>query len=71
MARITVTTIAQATKCAAKVKAGKACTQAELRSTVLLLNEAQKSSRRNLRMVKAQLVEKSLMVRDLLGRVMR
>jgi|TARA_R110001606_G_scaffold312284_1_gene459002 hypothetical protein len=71
MAKVTVTTIAQATKCAAKVKAGKPCTQAELRSTVLLLNEAQKSSRRSLAFARKQVAEKTQMVSELLGSVLR
>jgi len=71
MARVSVTTIAQATKCAAKVKAGKPCSQAELRSTVLLLNEAQKSTRRSLALAKRMLVEKTQMVSELLGSVLR
>lgn len=71
MAKVTVTTIADATRCAAKVSAGKACTTAELRATVLLLNQGLKTSRTAGRMAKAQLAEKSQMVRDLLGRAMR
>lgn len=71
LAKVTVRTIADATKCATKVKDGKACTQAELRATVLLLNEAQKSSRRSLALAKKMLVEKTQMVSELLGSVLR
>lgn len=72
MARASVpTNIAMASKCAAKVQAGKACTMAELRATVSLLNTGLKTSRRTLKVAKDQLKEKSQMVRDLLGRVMR
>ena len=70
MAKVTVTTI-DATRCASKVKAGKACTMAELRATVMLLQEGLKSSRSAGRIARNQLAEKSQMVRDLLGRVMR
>lgn len=71
MAKVSVTTIADATRCAAKVKAGKACTMTELRATVLLLQEGLKTSRSAGRIARKQLTEKSQMVRDLLGRVMR
>jgi len=71
MAKLSVTTIADATRCAAKVKAGKACSMAELRATVLLLQEGLKTSRSAGRIARSQLAEKSQMVRDLLGRVMR
>lgn len=67
----TPTNIAMATKCAAKVRAGKACSMAELKATVMLLDTGLKTGRRTLRLAKNQLTEKTLMVRDLLGRVMR
>ena len=72
MAKASVpTNIAMASRCAAKVQAGKACTMAELRATVTLLNQGLKTGRRSLKIAKDQLKEKSQLVRDLLGRVMR
>jgi hypothetical protein len=65
------TNIAMATRCAAKVNAGKACSMAELRATVSLLNTGLKSGRRSLALAKKQLVEKTAMVSDLLGSVLR
>jgi hypothetical protein len=44
--KITVTTIADALRCARKVKQGKACTMQELKSTVLLLETGMKSAQR-------------------------
>jgi len=72
MARQSIpTNIAMATKCAAKVQAGKPCTMAELKATVMLLNTGLKTGRRSLKMARDQLKEKTLMVRDLLGRALR
>ena len=72
MAKASVpTNIAMASRCAAKVQAGKACTMAEPRATVTLLNQGLKTGRRSLKIAKDQLKEKSQLVRDLLGRVMR
>jgi hypothetical protein len=72
MAKASVpTNIAMASRCAAKVQAGKACTMAELRATVTLLNTGLKTGRRSLKVARDQLREKSLMVRDLLGRALR
>jgi len=47
--KITVKTIADALRCAAKVKQGKACTMQELKSTVLLLETGMKSAQRGVR----------------------
>lgn len=44
--KITVTTIADALRCARKVKQGKACTMQELKSSVLLLETGMKSAQR-------------------------
>jgi hypothetical protein len=65
------TNIAMASRCAAKVKSGKACSMAELRATVMLLQTGLNASRSATRVAKAQLAEKAGMVRDLLSRVMR
>lgn len=47
--KITVTTIADALRCARKVKQGKACTMQELKSSVLLLETGMKSAQRGAR----------------------
>ena len=44
--KITVTTIADALRCARKVKSGKACTMQELKSTVMLLEQGMKTAQR-------------------------
>jgi hypothetical protein len=44
--KITVTTIADALRCARKVKQGKACTMQELKSTVMLLETGMKTAQR-------------------------
>ena len=44
--KITVTTIADALRCARKVKAGRACTMQELKATVLLLETGMKTAQR-------------------------
>lgn len=48
------TNIAAALKCAAKVRAGKACTMKELKATVMLLDEARKTAQKTSRMLKSQ-----------------
>ena len=47
--KITVTTIADALRCARKVKQGRACTMQELKSTVLLLESGMKTAQRSAR----------------------
>jgi len=46
------TTIAQALACARKVRMGKACTMAEMKSTIMLLDDARKTSLGTIRMLK-------------------
>jgi len=48
----TPTTIAQALSCVRKVRQGKACTMAELKATVMLLDDARKTSMGTIRMLK-------------------
>ena len=52
MAKSTPTTIAQALACVRKVRMGKSCTQAELKATVMLLDDARKTSQSTVRMLK-------------------
>lgn len=47
--KVTITTIADALRCARKVKQGKACTMQELKSTVLLLETGMKSAQRGVK----------------------
>lgn len=47
--KVTVTTIADALRCARKVKQGKACTMQELKATVMLLETGMKSAQRGAR----------------------
>lgn len=51
----TPTTIAQALSCVSKVKAGKTCTQAELKATVMLLSDALKTSQSKVRELKGRI----------------
>lgn len=46
------TTIAQALACVRKVRQGKACTQAEMKATIMLLDDARKTSQSTVRMLK-------------------
>ena len=64
-----VTTIADALKCAAKINAGKSCTPAEMRATIKLLDTGRKTSRRTIREMKRQIVDKDSMVRRLLAKI--
>ena len=48
----TPTTIAQALSCVRKVRQGKSCTMAELKATVMLLDDARKTSMGTIRMLK-------------------
>ena len=48
----TPTTIAQALSCVRKVRQGKACTMNELKATVMLLDDARKTSQRTIRTLK-------------------
>lgn len=64
-----ITTIAQASACVAKMRAGKACSAAEMKATALLLDGALKTARRSTRMAKDQLAKSEAMVRALLARI--
>lgn len=48
----TPTTIADALRCVKKVRQGKACTMAEMKATVLLLDDARKTALGSVRMLK-------------------
>lgn len=47
--KVTVTTIADALRCARKLKQGKACTMQELKSTVMLLETGMKTAQRTVK----------------------
>ncbi|GAG55471.1 unnamed protein product [marine sediment metagenome] len=47
--KTTISTIADALRCARKVKQGKSCTMQELKSTVLLLETGMKSAQRGVK----------------------
>ena len=64
-----ITTIAQASACVAKMRAGKSCSAAEMKATALLLDGALKTARRSTRMAKEQLANSQEMVRALLARI--
>jgi signal transduction histidine kinase len=64
-----VTTIADALKCAAKINAGKACTAAEMRATIKLLDTGLKTSRRTVRELKRQLTRSDGLVQRLMGKI--
>ena len=69
MAKRAPTTIAQAMACASKVRQGKACTMAELKATVTLLQSALSSSRAATRAAKEAAQDAKAMVTTLLSRV--
>ena len=52
MAKSTPTTIAQALACVRKVRQGRACTQAEMKATIMLLDDARKTALSTGRMLK-------------------
>lgn len=65
----TVKTIADASACAAKLAEGKACTQAELKATVSILNAALKTARATAKAAKREAAEAKDMVGKLLSRI--
>lgn len=65
----TVKTIADASRCAAKLAEGKACTQAELKATVSILNAALKTARATAKVAKREAAEAKDMVGKLLSRI--
>jgi hypothetical protein len=69
MARQSITSIADATKCLAKMRAGKACSMQEAKATAMLLGTALDSARRTGRMVKSQLADSKQLAQSLLSRI--
>ncbi len=47
--KVTISTIADALRCARKIKQGKACTMQEMKSTILLLETGMKSAQRGVK----------------------
>lgn len=68
-AKSKIITIAQALKCASSLKAGKTCSQADMKATILLLDTAVKTARRNTRQWKELWSKSDNMVTRLLGKV--
>ena len=66
---VKITTIADALKCAAKIKAGKACSAAEMRATITLLDTALKTARRTARTTKQALARSDNMVTRLMAKI--
>jgi hypothetical protein len=64
-----ITTIADALKCASKVNAGKACSAAEMRATIKLLNTALQTARRTARSTKQALARSDNMVTRLMAKI--
>lgn len=64
-----VKTIADATKCAAKLAEGKSCTAAELKATVAILHGALKTARATAKTAKREASEAKEMVKALLARL--
>ena len=64
-----ITTIADALKCAAKVKAGKSCSASEMRATIALMSTALSTSRRSLRAAKDSLARSDNMVTRLMSKI--
>ena len=61
--------IAQAMACASKIRAGKTCTQAELKAVAVILSQALSSSRAATRAAKDKAKDLQSMVERLLSRV--
>lgn len=64
-----ITTIADALRCASKVNQGKACSMAELRATVTLLDTARKTALRTARSTKTALMRSDNMVTRLMAKI--
>lgn len=64
-----ITTIGDAAKCLAKLRAGKACTIAEAKATAMILGTALDSSKRGSRLLRQQLAESKQLVQSLLSRI--
>lgn len=69
MASKTPINIAQALSCAAKVKAGKSCTVAEMRATIVLMSQALSTARATAKQAKREASNAMDMVNRLLGRL--
>lgn len=67
--RTKINNIAAALRCAASVRAGKACSMADARATMLLLDTAIKTSRRTGSALKQQLAQSDNMVTRLLAKI--
>ena len=64
-----ITNIADALRCAAKVKAGKACTAAELKATVVLMSTALSTARRTARAARDKAKDQDMMIGRLMGKI--
>ncbi len=64
-----VRTVADASRCAAKLAEGKPCTMAEMKSTIRILNTALKTARVTARAAKKEAKSASESFRALLSRV--
>lgn len=69
MAKKAIRTVAEAMSCANKVSNGQACTQAEMKSTIRILNGALKTARVTARVAKREALEAKDMLRSVLARV--
>lgn len=61
--------IAQALSCAAKVKAGKSCTVAEMKATITLMSQALSTARASAKAAKREAAEAKEMLGRALGRL--
>lgn len=69
MAKKTIKTIADASACATKIANGQACTQAEMKATIRILNGALRTARSTAKMAKKQAKDATDNFRALLSRV--
>lgn len=69
MAKKVVKTIADASSCAAKLAEGKACTMAEMKATIRILNAALKTARSTAKAAKREAKSATDNFRALLSRV--
>jgi len=69
MAKNPIKTIADASSCAAKLADGKACTMAEMKATIRILNSALKTARVTARAAKKEAKSATESFRALLSRV--
>ncbi|HIJ51517.1 MAG TPA: hypothetical protein HPP54_10810 [Nitrospinae bacterium] len=67
--RSKITNIAAALRCASQVKQGKACSMADARATLMLLDTALKTSRRTARGLKQQFTQSDNMVTRLMAKI--